>query len=164
MVYSCLPCAVSVPSSSSCWSREVLVRAQPSLRQNCIPPPFDARFPSPELEPISYAYSHNAHASDFSIKTCKSHFTSLLNTHVPPPLRTHRYYFKGLTAKDFGGIFTRKYNNIKLVETEPADACQIITNSDVVYGQVAFIARGMWRSSTRLRCGSFCVVCCVGSC
>merc|ERR1719272_512954 len=54
-----------------------------------------------------------------------------------------RYYFRGLTAKDFGGVFTRKYNNIKLVEAEPVEGCQTITNADAINGQVAFIARGV---------------------
>ena len=34
---------------------------------------------TPELETISYTYSHNDHASDFRIKTLKSYFTNLMD-------------------------------------------------------------------------------------
>jgi len=54
-----------------------------------------------------------------------------------------RYVFRGTQAKDFGGVFTRKFQNIHLIPAEPADGCQAFENSDVMAGQVALVKRGV---------------------
>ena len=45
--------------------------------------------------------------------------------HDDPKLE--RYVFRGLTAKDFGGVFTARYERIPLVVAQPLDACTPIS-------------------------------------
>lgn len=53
---------------------------------------------------------------------------------------TLRYTYKLRRAKDFGGDFDREYKNIRLVVTEPIEACRPVLNN--VQNSVALVLRG----------------------
>ena len=38
---------------------------------------------------------------------------------------TYSYVFRATAAKDFGGVFTKKFEHIHLVPSEPADGCHV---------------------------------------
>lgn len=59
----------------------------------------------------------------------------------PPELE---YTFRLRPAKNFGGIFnsTTKLEDVRLVLTDPEDACTKIHNWEEIYGNVALIERG----------------------
>ena len=52
------------------------------------------------------------------------------------------YVFRGLTALDFGGVFTSVLHRAQLLPAVPRDACSPIVNEESMRGAIAFIARG----------------------
>ena len=52
------------------------------------------------------------------------------------------YTYRIRPAISFGSSFEKTYNNIKLVPTIPADACDSIKNFDLLYKNVALVERG----------------------
>ncbi|XP_031563005.1 protease-associated domain-containing protein 1-like [Actinia tenebrosa] len=53
-----------------------------------------------------------------------------------------KYIFKLRPAKDFGSLFKIQFNRIRLVATEPLEACQPLTNGWAMNGAIALVARG----------------------
>ena len=53
------------------------------------------------------------------------------------------FSYKIRTARNFGGVLGSTLRHVKLVATDPEDACgQTIYNSKILRGQVALIKRG----------------------
>ncbi|KAM5319784.1 protease-associated domain-containing protein 1 [Phyllostomus hastatus] len=53
-----------------------------------------------------------------------------------------RYIFTATPAKDFGGIFHTRYEQIHLVPAEPAEACGELSNGFFIQDQIALVERG----------------------
>ncbi|RNA39902.1 PRADC1 isoform X1 [Brachionus plicatilis] len=52
------------------------------------------------------------------------------------------YTFRIKLAKGFGSSFQKPLENVKLIPTEPYNACGSILNGDKIRGNVAFVVRG----------------------
>ncbi|XP_048366034.1 protease-associated domain-containing protein 1 isoform X2 [Sphaerodactylus townsendi] len=52
------------------------------------------------------------------------------------------YIFSATPARDFGGVFNTRYEQIYLVPTEPPEACGVLNNGVFVEGQIALVERG----------------------
>ncbi|XP_069043764.1 protease-associated domain-containing protein 1 [Lepisosteus oculatus] len=52
------------------------------------------------------------------------------------------YIFSAAPARDFGGVFTSRYEEIFLVPADPADGCSELRNADLMEGQVTLLERG----------------------
>ncbi|OBS58008.1 hypothetical protein A6R68_10857 [Neotoma lepida] len=53
-----------------------------------------------------------------------------------------RYIFTATPAKDFGGIFHTRYEQIHLVPAEPPEACGELSNGFFIQDQIALVERG----------------------
>ncbi|GCC20676.1 protease-associated domain-containing protein 1-like [Chiloscyllium punctatum] len=53
-----------------------------------------------------------------------------------------RYIFQTNLAKDFGGIFHTRYEQIYLVPAEPPHACSDLNNGAFIQDQIALVERG----------------------
>ncbi|GAB1291005.1 Protease-associated domain-containing protein 1 [Apodemus speciosus] len=53
-----------------------------------------------------------------------------------------RYIFTATPAKDFGGIFHTRYEQIHLVPAEPPEACGELNNGFFIQDQIALVERG----------------------
>ncbi|XP_054846233.1 protease-associated domain-containing protein 1 [Eublepharis macularius] len=53
-----------------------------------------------------------------------------------------RYIFTATPARDFGGVFTTRYEQIYLVPADPPEACGVLNNGVFVEGQIALVERG----------------------
>ncbi|KAJ1078351.1 hypothetical protein K5549_018431, partial [Capra hircus] len=53
-----------------------------------------------------------------------------------------RYIFTATPAKDFGGIFHTRYEQIHLVPAEPSEACGELSNGFFIQDQIALVERG----------------------
>ncbi|KAM6441572.1 protease-associated domain-containing protein 1 [Liasis olivaceus] len=53
-----------------------------------------------------------------------------------------RYIFTATPAKDFGGVFNMRYEQIYLVPSDPPDACGVLNNGAFIEGQIALVERG----------------------
>ncbi|XP_055522278.1 protease-associated domain-containing protein 1-like [Leucoraja erinacea] len=53
-----------------------------------------------------------------------------------------RYIFQTNLAKDFGGVFHTRYEQIYLVPTDPPHACSDLSNGAFVQDQIALVERG----------------------
>ncbi|XP_059114059.1 protease-associated domain-containing protein 1 isoform X1 [Peromyscus eremicus] len=53
-----------------------------------------------------------------------------------------RYIFTATPAKDFGGIFHTRYEQIHLVPAEPPEACGELGNGFFIQDQIALVERG----------------------
>uniref|UniRef100_A0A8C3VBP2 Protease associated domain containing 1 n=1 Tax=Catharus ustulatus TaxID=91951 RepID=A0A8C3VBP2_CATUS len=73
----------------------------------------------------------------------------------PPGLRIHeylyfqvlspgdiRYIFTATPAKDFGGVFNTRYEQIHLVPADPPEACGELNNGVFIQDQIALVERG----------------------
>lgn len=55
-----------------------------------------------------------------------------------------RYIFTATPAKDFGGIFHTRYEQIHLVPAEPPEACGELSNGFFIQDQIALVERGFY--------------------
>ncbi|XP_016160671.1 PREDICTED: protease-associated domain-containing protein 1, partial [Ficedula albicollis] len=75
--------------------------------------------------------------------------------HPDPGLRIHeylyfqvlspgdiRYIFTATPAKDFGGVFNTRYDQIHLVPADPPEACGELNNGVFIQDQIALVERG----------------------
>ncbi|XP_053314055.1 protease-associated domain-containing protein 1 [Spea bombifrons] len=53
-----------------------------------------------------------------------------------------RYIFTTTPAKDFGGAFKQRYDQIHLVPADPLEACGELSNGAFIQGQIALVERG----------------------
>ncbi|KAM9331221.1 protease-associated domain-containing protein 1 [Gastrophryne carolinensis] len=53
-----------------------------------------------------------------------------------------RYIFTATPAKDFGGVFSQRYDQIHLVPADPPEACGDLSNGAFIQGQIALVERG----------------------
>ncbi|KAJ7327282.1 hypothetical protein JRQ81_017041 [Phrynocephalus forsythii] len=53
-----------------------------------------------------------------------------------------RYVFTATPAKDFGGVFNTRYDQIYLVPADPPEACGTLNNGVFIDGQIALVERG----------------------
>ncbi|XP_060102080.1 protease-associated domain-containing protein 1 [Heteronotia binoei] len=53
-----------------------------------------------------------------------------------------RYIFSATPARDFGGVFNTRYEQIYLVPADPPEACGDLNNGVFVEGQIALVERG----------------------
>ncbi|CAH2299262.1 protease-associated domain-containing 1 [Pelobates cultripes] len=53
-----------------------------------------------------------------------------------------RYIFTTTPAKDFGGVFSQRYDQIHLVPADPPEACGELSNGAFIQGQIALVERG----------------------
>lgn len=53
-----------------------------------------------------------------------------------------RYIFTATPAKDFGGAFIQRYDQIHLVPADPPEACGELSNGAFIQGQIALVERG----------------------
>ncbi|XP_075704762.1 protease-associated domain-containing protein 1 isoform X1 [Rhinoderma darwinii] len=53
-----------------------------------------------------------------------------------------RYIFTATPAKDFGGAFSQRYDQIHLVPADPPEACGELNNGAFIQGQIALVERG----------------------
>uniref|UniRef100_A0A8C5PY63 Protease-associated domain-containing protein 1 n=1 Tax=Leptobrachium leishanense TaxID=445787 RepID=A0A8C5PY63_9ANUR len=63
-----------------------------------------------------------------------------------------RYIFTTTPAKDFGGVFNQRYDQIHLVPADPPEACGELANGAFIQGQIALVERGgcSFLSKTRI--------------
>uniref|UniRef100_A0A8C5WWG5 Uncharacterized protein n=1 Tax=Laticauda laticaudata TaxID=8630 RepID=A0A8C5WWG5_LATLA len=54
-----------------------------------------------------------------------------------------RYTFTATPAKDFGGVFNMRFEQIYLVPSDPPDACDALNNGVFIEGQIALVEHGM---------------------
>ncbi|XP_075040579.1 protease-associated domain-containing protein 1 isoform X5 [Mixophyes fleayi] len=52
------------------------------------------------------------------------------------------YIFTATPAKDFGGVFSQRYDQIHLVPADPPEACSELSNGAFIQGQIALVERG----------------------
>ncbi|XP_030920775.1 protease-associated domain-containing protein 1 [Geospiza fortis] len=82
-------------------------------------------------------------------------FPCLSSVLSPPGLRIHeylyfqvlspgdiRYIFTATPAKDFGGVFNTRYDQIHLVPADPPEACGELNNGVFIQDQIALVERG----------------------
>nr|XP_034957029.1 protease-associated domain-containing protein 1 isoform X1 [Zootoca vivipara] len=62
------------------------------------------------------------------------------------------YIFTAIPAKDFGGGFNTRYQQIYLVPADPPEACGALNNGVFIEGQIALVERGgcSFLSKTRI--------------
>ncbi|XP_050829428.1 protease-associated domain-containing protein 1 isoform X3 [Serinus canaria] len=53
-----------------------------------------------------------------------------------------RYIFTATPAKDFGGVFNTRYDQIHLVPADPPEACGELNNGVFIQDQIALVERG----------------------
>ncbi|XP_019408532.1 PREDICTED: protease-associated domain-containing protein 1 [Crocodylus porosus] len=53
-----------------------------------------------------------------------------------------RYIFTATPAKDFGGVFNTRYEQIHLVPADPPEACGELSNGVFIQDQIALVERG----------------------
>ncbi|XP_032094185.1 protease-associated domain-containing protein 1 [Thamnophis elegans] len=53
-----------------------------------------------------------------------------------------RYIFTATPAKDFGGVFNMRFEQIYLVPSDPPDACGALRNGAFIEGQIALVEHG----------------------
>ncbi|XP_039224774.1 protease-associated domain-containing protein 1 [Crotalus tigris] len=53
-----------------------------------------------------------------------------------------RYTFTATPAKDFGGVFNMRFEQIYLVPSDPPDACGALNNGVFIEGQIALVEHG----------------------
>nr|XP_033809630.1 protease-associated domain-containing protein 1 isoform X3 [Geotrypetes seraphini] len=53
-----------------------------------------------------------------------------------------RYIFTTTPAKDFGGVFNTRYDQIYLVPADPPEACEELSNGVFIQDQIALVERG----------------------
>ncbi|OCT99113.1 protease-associated domain-containing protein 1 [Xenopus laevis] len=53
-----------------------------------------------------------------------------------------QYIFTTTPAKDFGGIFNQRYDQIHLVPADPLEACGELNNGAFIQGEIALVERG----------------------
>ncbi|KAM6266484.1 protease-associated domain-containing protein 1 [Aptenodytes patagonicus] len=53
-----------------------------------------------------------------------------------------RYIFTATLAKDFGGVFNTRYDQIHLVPADPPEACGELNNGVFIQDQIALVERG----------------------
>ncbi|XP_034262973.2 protease-associated domain-containing protein 1 [Pantherophis guttatus] len=53
-----------------------------------------------------------------------------------------RYIFMATPAKDFGGVFNMRFEQIYLVPSDPPDACSTLNNGVFIEGQIALVEHG----------------------
>ncbi|XP_037754312.1 protease-associated domain-containing protein 1 isoform X3 [Chelonia mydas] len=53
-----------------------------------------------------------------------------------------RYIFTATPAKDFGGVFNTRYEQIHLVPADPPEACGELNNGVFIQDQIALVERG----------------------
>ncbi|KAG8453240.1 hypothetical protein GDO86_000028 [Hymenochirus boettgeri] len=53
-----------------------------------------------------------------------------------------RYIFTATPAKDFGGVFSQRYEQIHLVPADPPEACGELNNGAFIQGEIALVERG----------------------
>ncbi|XP_070612956.1 protease-associated domain-containing protein 1 [Erythrolamprus reginae] len=53
-----------------------------------------------------------------------------------------RYIFMATPAKDFGGVFNMRFEQIYLVPSDPPDACGALNNGVFIEGQIALVEHG----------------------
>ncbi|XP_016282955.1 protease-associated domain-containing protein 1 isoform X2 [Monodelphis domestica] len=53
-----------------------------------------------------------------------------------------RYIFTATPAKDFGGVFHTRYDQIQLVPADPPEACGPLNNGFFIQDQIALVERG----------------------
>ncbi|CAM2113710.1 unnamed protein product [Caretta caretta] len=56
--------------------------------------------------------------------------------------RDIRYIFTATPAKDFGGVFNTRYEQIHLVPADPPEACGELNNGVFIQDQIALVERG----------------------
>ncbi|XP_036037277.1 protease-associated domain-containing protein 1 isoform X2 [Onychomys torridus] len=66
-----------------------------------------------------------------------------------------RYIFTATPAKDFGGIFHTRYEQIHLVPAEPPEACEELSNGFFIQDQIALVERGEDEGGAASTCFSF---------
>nr|XP_020663279.1 protease-associated domain-containing protein 1 [Pogona vitticeps] len=66
--------------------------------------------------------------------------------------RDIQYIFTATPAKDFGGVFNTRYEQIYLVPADPPEACGALNNGVFIDGQIALVERGgcSFLSKTRI--------------